>query len=309
MRLSLRCGARFLQRLHHAFHLFRQRPQEFASRRAHLSGFAAPQSLQPLRGLADRTHQAPANDQKRDEYNQQNFQRDVNQGLAPGHRALFADEASIMKDGQPHRFAVGAAHRQRVSVVIPRPERKKEPASLRVPGIHLGRQLRKGVLQGGGQTVGNGDALAGIIEDCRADDALTRAETVQRAAQLRCGGVPVQQRLQGVGQTQRRQARTLIQLLVQRLLLVLFLVVREQARNQRDTRDYRKHQPQTKSHYTVLAGLAEFVSNDSKSRACAAIRNLSTFVCRLPQELWLGIVSGSRCRAGKHSANVCFDSV
>ena len=242
IRFAFGGGTRLVQGLHHAFHFFGQRPQQLASRRrGDLARLPAAQRFQPLRRLGDRAHQAPANHQKRDQHDQQNFQRQVNQRLAPDYRALFADEAGVVKDDEPHRFAVGAAHRKRFRVVITRTHREERPAAVRAFRIDLWRQRGKGIFQRRGQAVCQGHGLAGIIEDGRAHGALARIEAVQRAAQLRCGSVFIQQRLQIVGQALRRQAGALIQLFVQRQLLVLCLIVGKQAGDQRDARDHRKH--------------------------------------------------------------------
>ena len=133
-------------------------------------------------------------------------------------------------------------------MVIPGPERQEDPAPVGVFGISLWCQRRKSVFQNCGHALGNREALAGVLKDCRAHDAFARAEPVQRPAQLRCGGIPVEQWLQRIGQALRRKTGALIQLLMQRLLLVLFLIIRKQSRDQRYARDHWKHQPQTKSH-------------------------------------------------------------
>ena len=219
-------GAGFLQRLDHVLHLSGQRTEQFASRGGDFR-LSAAEGLQPLRRLADRAHEAPANDQKGDQHDQQNFQRDVNQRLPPNYGVLFADEARVVKDGQAHGFAVGTAHGEHLRVVEPGAEREKDPLPIGILGIDLGRQDGKRVFQGDGKALGHRDAFAGIVENCRSHDALAGAEAIQRAAQLQRGGVLIEQRLQVVDQALGGETGALIEFRVERPFLVLFLVIGE----------------------------------------------------------------------------------
>ncbi len=126
---------------------------------------------------------------------------------------------------KPMIFAVGTVHREHLRVVIPWRQHQKHSVPIRILGIDLWRQDRKRVFQSGGQVVGDRGGLPGIVEKRGAHDALACAEAVQGPAQIHCGGVPIQQRLQIVGQALRRETRALIELAMQRSFLVLLLVI------------------------------------------------------------------------------------
>lgn len=91
--------------------------------------------------------------------------------MPPNDGALFTDEARIVKDGQAQGFAVGAVHRKHLRVVIPRAERKKNALPIGILRID-GGQDGKRAFQGEWNALSDSDALAGIVENGRANDAL-----------------------------------------------------------------------------------------------------------------------------------------